>query len=63
MESKAHEMGAVAGITIKWAQMCSPKGETRTGFWVLDNGVPVHDRAVFETKKEAEEWIRSFNWF
>lgn len=50
-------------ITIKWAQLASPRGEVRSGFWVLDHGVPVHDKACFDTKKEAEEWVRSFNWF
>jgi len=47
---------------IKWAQMTSPRGETRSGFWVLRNGAPVEEWACFETRAEAEEWFRSFNW-
>jgi len=50
-------------ITIKWAQMASPRGEVRTGFWVLCDGIPVEEWACFATKREAEEWFRSFNWF
>jgi hypothetical protein len=50
------------GLEIKWAHLVSPGGESRQGFWVLNNGVPVEEWACFETKEEAEDWIRSFNW-
>lgn len=50
-------------LTIKWAQMSSPRGETRAGFWVLNHGIPVEETACFKTKAEAEEWVRSFNWW
>lgn len=50
-------------ITIEWKQLASPKGEVREGFWVLDNGVPVNDKACFATLEQAQNWVRSFNWW
>ena len=50
-------------LTIKWAHLVSPRGESRQGFWVLDHGEPVTETACFDTKEQAEEWVHSFNWW
>jgi hypothetical protein len=39
-------------VKVKWAQLASPRGEVREGFWVLVNGQPVGN-VPFATRQEA----------